>query len=274
MESNDPKISVLMTVYNSERYLRTAIESVLNQSLKDFELIILDDCSTDSSWSIIEKYASQDERIVAIKNEVNLGGCQNLNKGLKILRGKYMARHDNDDWSYPDRLERQFNYMESHPEVGIVGGAIELIDKNGKTIGKRTYNLSDLEIRKKIFRYSPFAHPLVMVRKSVLDKVGCFYDPSFAPADDYDLWFRIGKESKFANLPDTLLKYRMLPGSITFSSTKKMEMKTIDVRRKYVREGFYRANWFDRLYNFFHQFSIGMFPSKMKISLYNFFRNE
>lgn len=263
-----------MTVYNSERYLGTAIESVLQQTFTDFELIILDDCSVDSSWQIIQKYVGQDERIIAIKNEKNLGGCQNLNKGLKLLRGAYMARHDNDDWSFPDRLEKQFNYMEAHPEVGIVGGAMEIIDVAGKTIGKRMYNLSDTEIRKKIFRYSPFAHPLVMIRKSVLDKVGCFYDPSFAPADDYDLWFRIGKESKFANLPDTLLKYRVVPGSITLGSTKKMEVTTVRVRRKYGNDGFYRFSWIDWLYNVFHQLSINVFSSKLKIYLYNFFRNE
>lgn len=274
MKNDHPKISVLMTVYNAEQFLGEAIESVLNQTFKDFELVILDDRSVDSSWEIIQKYAKQDERITAIKNEKNLGGCQNLNKGLKLLKGVYMARHDNDDWSFPDRLEKQFDYLETHPEVGIVGGAIEIVDVDGKRIGKRSYNLSDAEIRKKIFRYSPFAHPLVMIRKSILDRVGCFYDPSFAPADDYDLWFRIGKESKFANLPDTLLKYRMVPGSITFSSTKKMEVTTIKVRDQYSGEGVYPYSWIDQLYNVLHKVSISLVPSRLKIYLYNFFRND
>lgn len=274
MENNTPKISVLMTVYNAEKYLSTAIESVLNQTFTDFELLIIDDCSADASWELILKYAKQDERIIAIRNETNLGGCQNLNKGLKLLRGVYMARHDNDDWSFPDRLEKQLNYLEAHPEVGIVGGSIEIVDTDGKIIGKRTYNLSDPEIRKKIFRYSPFAHPLVMVRKSVLEKVGCFYDPCFAPADDYDFWFRIGKESKFANLPDTLLKYRVVPNSITLSSTRKMEIATIHARRKYSNDKFYHFSLVDRLYNTLHWLSIYILPSKLRLGLYNFFRND
>lgn len=263
-----------MTVYNAERFLGEAIESVLNQTFKDFELVILDDCSVDSSWQIIQKYAQQDERIVAIKNDTNLGGCENLNKGLKLLRGVYMARHDNDDWSFPDRLEKQFNYLEAHPEVGVVGGAIEIIDVAGKTIGKRTYNISDAEIRGKIFRYSPFAHPLVMIRKSALDKAGCFYDPVFAPADDYDMWFRIGKVAKLANLPDVLLKYRMVPGSITAGSTKKMEVTTLRVRHKYGKDDFYRFGWFDRMYTYCHKCTINLLSSRLKIYLYNIFRNE
>lgn len=274
MSSDSPKVSVLMTVYNSEKYLGTAIQSVLNQTFADFELIILDDCSADSSWGIVQRYASKDKRIVAIRNEKNLGGCENLNKGLRLIKGIYMARHDNDDWSFPDRLEKQFNYMETHPEVGIVGGAIEIIDTDGKRIGRRKYNLSDADIRKKIFRYSPFAHPLVMMRKSVLDLVGCFYDVSVAPADDYELWFRMGKVAKFANIPDALLKYRVVPGSITLSSTKKMELATIRVRDKYRLDGFYRFTFIDALYNALHRSSIFIFPSKLKIRIYNYFRNE
>lgn len=273
-ENLAPKISVLMTVYNSEKFLGLAIASVLQQTFTDFELVILDDCSTDSSWDIIEHFAKQDSRIRAIKNEKNLGGCGNLNKGLLLLKGEYMARHDNDDWSYPDRLEKQFRFLEEHPEVGVVGGSIELIDVEGNKIGKRTYNLSDKDIRRKIFRYSPFAHPLVMVRKSVLDQVGCFYDATVAPADDYELWFRIGKVAAFANMPDVLLKYRVVPGSITLSATKKMELATIRVRDKYRADHFYHSTWFDALYNVLHELSIYIFPSRLKISLYNYFRNE
>lgn len=274
VESSSPKISVLMTVYNSEKFLELAISSVLQQTFIDFELVILNDCSTDSSWGIIERFAEQDARIRAINNEKNLGGCENLNKGLRLLRGKYMARHDNDDWSFPDRLQKQFDFLEMHPEVGIVGGSIEIVDVDGKKIGKRTYNLSDSDIRRKIFRYSPFAHPLVMMRKSVLDQAGCFYDVSFAPSDDYELWFRMGKITQFANLPDVLLKYRVAPGSITLSSTKKMELSTIRVRNKYRVDGFYRSTWIDAVYNMLHKISVYVFPSKLKIDIYNYFRNE
>lgn len=274
MTDTIPKVSVLMTVYNAERFLGEAIESVLGQTFSDFELLILDDCSRDSSWQIVQEYAQRDSRIRAIRNEKNLGGCENLNKGLRLIQSPYIARHDNDDWSFPDRLEKQVRFLDEHPEVGVVGGTIEIIDEMGKRLGYRRYALTDAAIRKKMFRYSPFAHPLVMVRKSVWDGVGGFYDPQFAPADDYDLWFRIGKAAQLANMADVLLKYRMVSGSITFRSTKKMELTTIRVRNRYHNDAAYHANVFDRIYNFLHWLSVGVLPAKWKIRLYNVFRND
>ncbi len=268
-----PAISVLLSVYNSEKYVAIAIESILNQTFADFELIIVDDRSTDSSWDIVQRYAKQDKRIIVFRNEVNLGGCNTLIKGLEFCTGKYYARLDNDDWSYPDRLEKQFNFLEAHSDVGIVGGTMEIINKNGDVIGKREYNLSDSEIRKKIFRYSPFSHPLVMIRKSILDKVGG-YDPEYAPADDYEMYFRIGRESKFANLADVILQYRMTPGSITFNRTKKMELSTIKVRNLYKKDHSYKFSWTDQLYNWMHYLSIFVIPPKVKIYIFNLLRNS
>lgn len=267
-----PSISVLLSVYNSEKYVAIAIESILNQTFADFELIIVDDRSTDSSWEIVQKYAKQDKRIVALRNDVNLGGCRTLIKGLEYCTGKYYARLDNDDWSYPDRLEKQFSFLEAHPDVGIVGGTMEIINESGQVTGKRKYNLFDSEIRKNIFRYSPFSHPLVMIRKSILDKVGG-YNPEYAPADDYEMYFRIGKESKFANLEDVILQYRMTPGSITFNRTKKMELSTVKVRNLYKGDSCYKFGWGDQLYNLLHYFSIFIIPPRAKIYIFNLLRN-
>lgn len=267
-----PPISVLLPVYNAEKYVGIAIESVLNQSFKDFEFIILDDCSSDGSWRIIQEYAAQDKGIIAIKNERNLNGCNNLNKGLSLAKGKYIAKIDNDDWFTPDKLEKQFDFLESHSEVGIVGGTMEIMDEGGRVIGKRTYNQSDEEIRRKIFRYSPFSHPLVMFRKSVLDRVG-YYNPTYAPADDYELYFRIGRESKFANLPDVLCRYRVVKSGITHRNIKRMELSTVAVRWLYSRDEHYCFTAVDRLYNVLHYLSIFVFPSKTKLWLFNLLRN-
>lgn len=272
MTQKTPAITVLLPVYNAEKYLAIAIESILHQTFTDFEFLIIDDCSTDSSWDIIQKYSKQDKRIVSLRNEVNLKGCNTLNKGLKLARGKYIARLDNDDWSYPDRFEKQFDFMESHPEVGIVGGVMELMNEAGNVIGKRTYHLTDGEIRKKLFRYSPFSHPLVMFRKSILDQAG-YYNPAYAPADDYDLYFRMGKLSQFANLPDVLLKYRVVKGSMTQNLTKRMELTTLMVRRLYGNDGVYKSGLLDRFYSTLHYLSIFIIPSKIKIWLFNLLRN-
>lgn len=267
-----PVISVLLSVYNADKYVSLAIESILNQTFANFELIIVDDCSSDTSWDICLKYAQQDNRIVAVRNKLNLGGCETLNVGLKLARGRYVARQDNDDWSYPDRLAKQLKFMETHQDVGIVGGNMEIINKDGKVIGKRTYNYTDGMIRKKIFRYSPFSHPLVMFRKSILDTVG-YYNLEYAPADDYDLYFRIGKVSKFANLNEILMKYRVIPTSLTNSRTKKMELATIKVRNLYQNDVSYSANIVDKIYNILHFTSIYIVPSRIKIYIFNLFRN-
>ena len=268
-----PTITVLLSVYNAENYVGIAIESILKQSFTDFELIAVDDCSTDKSWDIVQQYMKLDSRVIAKRNEVNLGGCKTLNVGLKLAKGKYIARLDNDDWSYPNRLEKQFDFLEAHPDVGIVGGVMEIMNQHGEVTGKRKYNISDQEIRNKIFRYSPFSHPLVMIRKSILDKVGS-YDPTYAPADDYELYFRIGNESQFANLPDVIMRYRVIPSSITFMQTKKMELATINVRNQYSKNPNYNYTLVDKLYNTFQFFSIYIVPSRLKIYLFNLLRNN
>ena len=268
-----PTITVLLSMYNAENYVGIAIESILKQTFSDFELIAVDDCSTDKSWDIVQQYMKLDSRVIAKRNEVNLGGCKTLNVGLKLAKGKYIARLDNDDWSYPNRLEKQFDFLEAHPDVGIVGGVMEIMNQHGEVTGKRKYNISDQEIRNKIFRYSPFSHPLVMIRKSILDKVGP-YDPAYAPADDYELYFRIGNESQFANLPDVIMRYRVIPSSITFMQTKKMELATINVRNQYSKNPNYNYTLVDKLYNTFQFFSIYIVPSRLKIYLFNLLRNN
>ena len=268
-----PTITVLLSVYNAENYVGIAIESILKQSFTDFELIAVDDCSTDKSWDIVQQYMKLDSRVIAKRNEVNLGGCKTLNVGLKLAKGKYIARLDNDDWSYPNRLEKQFDFLEAHPDVGIVGGVMEIMNQHGEVTGKRKYNISDQEIRNKIFRYSPFSHPLVMIRKSILDKVGS-YDPTYAPADDYELYFRIGNESQFANLPDVIMRYRVIPSSITFMQTKKMELATINVRNQYSKNPNYNFTLVDKIYNAFQYLFIYIVPSRIKIYLFNLLRNN
>jgi glycosyltransferase involved in cell wall biosynthesis len=268
-----PLVSVLLPVYNAEKYLNLAIESILRQSFKDFEFVIIDDKSTDSSKQIIASYATIDSRIKFISNPENQGGCRTLLAGLSHCNGTYIVRMDNDDWSFPDRLAKQVRYMESNRRVGILGGAIELINERGVVIGRRHYESSDERIRKKIFFSSPFAHPAVIIRRSVLDVVGA-YNISYAPADDYELYFRIGKVSEFANLTDVILKYRVSNGSMTVTQTRKMEIETVRVRNVYLSEGSYNTRIVHYLFNFLHYLSVYIIPVKVKMFIFNMLRNE
>jgi len=268
-----PAISVIMPVYNAEAYLHEAIESILNQTFADFEFIIIDDCSTDESYEIIKKYAKLDRRIVVLRNYENLKLSKTLNKAIKISKGKYVARMDADDISMPDRLKKQFDYMENNSEIGISGGTMQIIDFEGKVTGKRKYHMKDKDIRKNIFRYSPFSHPLIIIRKAVLSKAG-FYNQDYNPAEDYEFYFRVGKYAKFGNLEDFLLKYRVHKNSMTISKIQKMEAMTLEIRKKYSHCHGYPMTLFDKMINSAITVSKYFVHYKIKIWLFNVMRND
>lgn len=269
----NPLVSVLMPAYNAEKYIGEAIESILNQTYKNLELIIIDDCSTDDTWKIIQEYQKKDKRIIGVINNKNLKLSLTLNKGIQMAKGEYIARMDADDISTSDRIQNQVEFLEQNKEVGILGGIMEIIDTKGNYLGKRSYPQDDKLIRKKLFRYSPFSHPLIMIRKKILSKSG-LYNDTFNPAEDYELYFRIGKFAKFANLPQVLLKYRIVPKSMTTGGTKKMEMQTIKIRDMYGKMSPYKMSLTDKIYNTLHFMSLFIVPSDIKIKMFNYLRNS
>lgn len=212
----NPKISVIMSVYNGERYLREAIESILNQTFTDFEFIIVNDGSTDSSLEIIQSY--DDERIKIINNEKNIGLTKSLNKALKVARGEYIARQDADDISLPNRFEEQIKYLERHPEVALLGTNIYKIDENGKIIGK--YIVLAKPSIKDLFNGNQFNHGSVMFKKEVIDELGG-YNELFKYAQDYELWLRIAKHYNIRNVTQILYKLRSHDENIGFKNRGK-----------------------------------------------------
>ena len=271
MSKSNPTISVVMPVYNSAKYLSSSIESILNQTFSNFELIIIDDSSTDSTSQIIKKYIKLDKRIITVKNKTNLGICNSLNTGLRLAKGKYIARMDGDDWSYPERLAKQVAVMKLHPKVVICGGAIEVCDGNLRVKNQRHYPTSDKKIREKILKLNPFAHPAVMYRKEAVIKTGG-YNEKLTIVEDYDLYFRLGNLGKFANLNDTLLKLRLRDNSISSINATKQAAFHLYVRLKGVVEYGYPWHFIDIIY--FVVVLIGMIiiPNKYKNRLYNLFR--
>jgi len=273
--SKDPNVSVtvLMPAYNAEKHISMAIESILGQTFKDFEFIITDDGSKDKTWKIIQEYAKTEERIVSIRNEKNLKLAGVFNQGIQLAHGKYIVRMDSDDWSYPTRLEKQFEFMENNPEVVIVGSKVDICDEDLEKIYTRNYGLNDREIRKKIFRYSPFCHPAIMVRKNALQSCGG-YDPLLILGEDYDMYFRLGKKGKFANLPDVLMKLRLHDYSTFRRNLKLVQRNTLYVRLKAVVEYDYKMNFMDKII-FIGQYLAFIFvPQKYLMRLFNFMRNH
>lgn len=266
------KISVLMPAYNAEPYIEAAIDSMLNQSHQDFEFIIGDNRSTDRTWEIIQKYASQDSRIIAMRHETNLGIAGNRNRLVERAQSEYVAWQEADDISLPLRLEHQLAFMETHPQVGICGGYLECFDENG-IVGIRKYPSGDKELRKLVFRYAPVPQPAAIIRRHCFENVG-LYDSVFTPADDLEMTLRLGTRFELANLPEVVMRFRLHnnASSTTFSKLKTLERHTIAVRKKYARA--YNMNLFDRLYNIAQELSIYLIPPRFKIWLFNFFRNS
>lgn len=209
-----PLISVIMPVYNAESYLKIAIDSILAQSVDDFEFIIVNDASKDSTKQILEQYKEKDSRIYIIDNYVNLGLTISLNKGLQIARGKYIARMDGDDISDPSRFKYQIEFLEKNEDVALVGSWFETIDENDIITNKmRPFNRYD-----DIYQYSlvnnPMCHGSIMVRAEIMKEFQG-YDCIYKYAQDYDLWLRIMEKYKINNLPRYLYKLRIHSNSVS-----------------------------------------------------------
>ncbi|HTR22500.1 MAG TPA: glycosyltransferase [Terriglobales bacterium] len=221
-----PKVSVLMSVCNGERFVAEAVESILNQSFCDFELIIVDDGSTDSSGAIVESYLDKDSRL-RVYHQGNLGLVESLNRGGSLARGKYIARMDADDVSIRDRLMRQVDFMEKYPAIAVVGGAVDIIDQNGKLLQTARNPVQDYEIKSALLRGEcPFWHPTVLMRADVFVSVGG-YRNIVVGAEDHDLWLRIADHYQLGNLDSVVLKYRLHPGQVTVRKSKQHALSAL-----------------------------------------------
>lgn len=215
----DPRVTVLMAVYNGEKYLREAIDSILKQTFGDFEFLILNDGSTDSSPTILDEFAARDPRIVLAPNATNMGHANSLNKGLKLARGEYIARMDADDISLPNRLLRQVEFMDAHAQVGICGTWVRYLGGSNQVW---SLPQSDTEIRCYMFFHSPLAHPTVMMRQRLIVEHHLSYQQAYDPAEDFGLWNEALPFTSFANLPEVLFLYRVHGSQLTAARRAKM----------------------------------------------------
>ena len=217
-----PLVSVIMPVYNAQNYVEEAILSILNQTYQNFEFIIINDGSTDKSLEIIQEYAKKDNRIKVISRE-NKGLIYSLNEGIKLSKGKYIARMDADDISLSYRFEKQIEFMENNLDVGICGSSAIVFDD--KTEKKWIVYKDENRIKAELLFSSPFIHPSVMIRKSIIDKYNFFYDKDYIHAEDLELWVRMSDFVKLANIQDILFKYRDTPNSVTNKADKDTEKR-------------------------------------------------
>lgn len=226
-----PLISVVMSVYNEENYLQEAIDSILKQTVQDFELIVVDDCSTDRTRDILREY--QDPRIHVVWNEENRGLTANLNLAVSLAKGQYIARMDGDDLSHPNRFERELRYLKEHPEL-------KLISCRTETFGKEHLR-SDIQgepeyLRCRMLVRPVLAHPGFLVRGEVFRELGFRYDESFRQAQDYDLAARISRRYAIGICPEILLEYRAHNGQVSSKSGSRQFANADRVRSRLLEE--------------------------------------
>ncbi|WP_299101264.1 glycosyltransferase [uncultured Winogradskyella sp.] len=229
-----PKLTVLLPVYNCAKYVGAAIDSVLMQTFKDFEFIIIDDASTDDTLKIINTYS--DARIKVIKQQNNYGITHNLNYGLTIAQGEYIARMDGDDISLPKRFEKQITYLDANPNVIVCGTNYKILDTD---IIKNLPSSHD-DIKVELLYGSCFGHPTVMMRRSVFQENKIAYNTTLETAQDYNLWVRLLQYGELHNLTEVLLEYRIHEDQI--SKKRKVSQQIGGVKTKFLLLNYLKPN--------------------------------
>lgn len=238
-----PKVSIVMPVYNGEKFLEETMKSILNQTFKDFEYVIINDGSKDNTLKIIKKH--KDKRIRLINNKKNQGFANSLNIGLKAAKGKYIASSNSDDLSHPKRIETQFNYLESHPNIFLIGTSAIFINEKGREINRfRKYDDYRM-LAWRLRRACSIAYPSIMFR----NEGELSFEKHFGGATDYHFYFKLLKRGKnLTNIPQFLIKYRVHANNMTIYNRKQQERLRDEVIVKFRkldnRAGFFRSIYY------------------------------
>lgn len=245
-----PKISIVMSAYNDSNYIEQSIRSIKNQSFIDWELIVIDDASRDDTWQKILNLASNDKRIRVFKNEINKGLTKNLNYGIGLAEGKYIARLDSDDiWTDVNKLIEQINFLEQNNEYALVGTYSEVIDKNNNILSIIKYPIENKDIRKRILVSNCFVHSSVMFRNMVEFR----YPEEDKFVEDYGLWLKIGEKYKIHNIPKYMVQYRFNESGITQNKNLVQISNVIKLIRKHKQS---YSNYFKAILKWHIQFLV------------------
>ncbi|MEM6700077.1 MAG: glycosyltransferase, partial [Bacteroidota bacterium] len=200
-----PLISVLTPAYNREKYIGEAIESVQAQAIEDWEMLIIDDGSTDKTIEIVKAYQSEDQRIILLQNPENLGISATRNHGLQHIKGKYIAMLDSDDVFLPNKFQKQIDFLEAHPEIGVLGAWAKLIGFEGHQFAPEE---KDTQLRARSLYRCPLVHSSSIIRASVIEAGNIRYNENYPASNDYDFWVKALQYTQFHNLPEYLVLYR------------------------------------------------------------------
>lgn len=264
--ASSPKISVIMPVHNGLPFLKAAVESILNQSFKNFEFIIVEDYSTDNSWDYLKSL--RDKRIKVLKNPKNMGVAKSLNRALKSSRGQYIARMDADDISLPQRFQTQLKFMINHPQVDICGSWVNVIDKKGQMVKNKKPETEHEQIKKALSWHSPVIHPTFFAKRKFYESLGG-YDENFDMAEDYDLLIRAKDRFKIANIPEVLLNLRIWSNRRSDKSMHEVDKKDLNVKLNALKKGYFGPLYvFTIIRKIFMTYLV---PWEIKLYVANFF---
>lgn len=226
-----PKVSVIMPVYNAEKYVLKAINSILNQTFQDFELIIIDDCGTDNSMNIVKDI--DDSRIRVLSNDKNYGISYSRNKGIRNATGEYIALMDDDDIAVVTRLQQEVDFLDANRDIDAVGGIHDVIDENDEIIEKRTLCLNNpLYIKARLLFYDVLGNGTMMFRKSFVDNNGIYYKENCMGMEDYLFWIEFSEKGRISNIKDVLLQWRLHSENCTTQNISSRSEKYDDIRRR------------------------------------------
>lgn len=268
---NQPLVSVIMPVYNAGEFLVEAIESILKQTYRNFELLIVDDGSTDNSWNMIKKYKKmypKKIRIYHLAKQTNYAGNGAVNYGLQFAKGEFIVRMDADDVSLPQRLEKQVDFMLHNPKVILLGTQAQVIDKKGKFLGNKIVPVTHKNIYDQYGVIHPIIHPSCMLRRALLPNPNKIYESKFGVNSDYYSFFRLLNHGEFANLPDFLLKYRVHEGNFSLQNPKKKFVNSLKIRLSAIADFNYQISLRSSLLMILQTMIILPLPEKLIVPLY------
>ena len=261
-KNQEPLVSVLMAAYNAERTVREAVESVFHQEYSNWELLVVDDASSDGTPGILAELSAGEPRMKVFRNKRNLGFSGTRNRLLELAssQAEYLAVLDSDDLSYPKRLQLQVAFLQSNPEFAAVGCCLRILNAEGRVIGRRDYPLAPSVIREQSLQVNPVPHSSLMVRHSIARQVGG-YDSSLACCEDYDYIMRILERGEIGNLTEYAVGYRLSDAQHTARHVKSMLSCTLAVQRRYL---FHKGNFqWRRLMSYLSKYLLFLLPSRL-----------
>lgn len=266
---NTPFVSVLMPVYNGEKYIGEAIQSILDQTYQNFELIVINDNSTDNTAKVIKSYQKQyPHKVKMISLRLQHGAFGAANLALKQAKGEFIMAMDSDDISHPDRMAKQVAFLLTHKEVIVVGSHSDLIDQDGRYIGKKNFPKDHQELYNMYFEVHPMVHPSCMFRRSLLPNYNKIYQDEYGVSDDYFTLFTLLNYGKFANIPETLFYYRIHLKNSSLQKLKSKLFVSVKIRLRAVKDFGYKPT-FKGITKFVSQLmAISLMPEWMIYKLY------